>query len=131
MRRGLGLVVAVSILASSPGSAAAPRFPTGWWQSTEVDALDGQATSFELRQTRRGRYVVRHLLTWGSNCGSGDFGDETPGSRWTGAGAFAIGSVTSRTESVPSAADCPAGAAPARLCGSGGTSLPTFLAHAG
>src|SRR5919109_1088614 len=78
MRRGLGLVVAVSILASSPGSAAAPRFPTGWWQSTEVDALDGQATSFELRRTGRGRYVVRHLLTWGSNCGSGDFGDEDP-----------------------------------------------------
>jgi hypothetical protein len=78
MRRGLGLVVAVSILASSPGSAAAPRFPTGWWQSTEVDASDGQATSFELRRTRRGRYEVRHLLTWGSNCGSGDFGDEDP-----------------------------------------------------
>lgn len=60
------------VLGLSPGASAAARFPTGWWESTEVDS-SGQATSFEVRRPRRGRHEVRHLLTWGNDCGSGDF----------------------------------------------------------
>jgi hypothetical protein len=70
--------VAASALAAAPASAAAPRFPTGWWESTEVDDSDGQATSFKVERTGRARYQLRHLLASGNDCGSGDFVGRDP-----------------------------------------------------
>ena len=73
MRR-VGVVVAVSVLGSSSVAMAAPRFPTGWWESSQVD---GHA-SFELNRTDSGRYEVLRLETWRDHCGAGYFEGRDP-----------------------------------------------------
>jgi hypothetical protein len=78
MRRCVGIAILAAALGACPSATAAQRFPTGWWESTEIDSADGQATSFELRRSKRGRYQVRHLLTWGNDCGWGDIGSRDP-----------------------------------------------------
>lgn len=75
MRQWVCAVCAVFVVAA-PGPAAAARLPTGWWESTQIDPSDGQATSFELRRASGGRYQIRHLLAWSPGCGSGVFGDD-------------------------------------------------------
>jgi hypothetical protein len=65
----------VSVLAGCPSSAARPRIPTGWWQSTGGHSLTGFPTSFELVRTGPRRYEVRHLLSPANDCGSGEFPD--------------------------------------------------------
>jgi hypothetical protein len=49
MRGCVAIGVGVSVLAACADVSAAPRFPTGWWQSTELDASDGQATHGDTR----------------------------------------------------------------------------------
>jgi hypothetical protein len=78
MRWLVAILVAGSALATIPGSTAAARFPTGWWQATGGHSLTGFPTSFKLVRTARGRYEVRHLLSPQSDCGSGDIGAEPP-----------------------------------------------------
>jgi hypothetical protein len=61
-----------------PGLGGGTPFRTGWWESTEVNDSDGQATSFKVERTRRARYQLRHLLASGNDCGSGDFVGRDP-----------------------------------------------------
>jgi hypothetical protein len=74
MRWLAAALAAASALATAHGSSAAPRFPTGWWESSQA----GGYASFELHRINSGRYELRRLQTWRDHCGTGYFEGKDP-----------------------------------------------------